>query len=378
MDMQVHTEHLRNALERVQRATEEFGSRGSLGIVHLYGAGNAITLTMDGEVRFLALRSIGRVARAGGILLSLSDLATLIAPLPATVIRLEVDPPGRELQITSPGLVITMQGTAAPDCPTLPSAAGWCTVGRCAAQVLHDAIEQVRYATGTNDRRPVLNGARLQVHDAQASLSAADGSRLAHTAILLYEPAPQAHDLTIARNDLYALSRILNGTYEAATIQISPSGNTLMVATSCATYTCDTVEGEYPDLSRFVPGVPDAYAEVATQALREAIQIVSCLGYLADYGCITLELVPESPLAAGRVVLNATATDGDSVRAICEGPVEGQARTYRLNSIFVRDALAAIRTEHFRIEVAATDGPLYLRPVGFPEDWHLIMTMQQP
>jgi hypothetical protein len=76
----------------------------------------------------------------------------------------------------------------------MPSSAQWTPLGRYSAQALHHAIEQVRYAAGTDKRRPVMNGARLRVHGAQASLSAADGFRAAHTEILLAEPSAQAHD----------------------------------------------------------------------------------------------------------------------------------------------------------------------------------------
>ena len=360
MDVQVHTAHLHNALERIQLAAKHFGYLGSPGTVHLHSEGTAISLTIDGAMRKLSLRTTGSVARTGGILLPLSDVATMIAQLPATVIRLEVDPPGRQLTITSPGLVITLQGQAPLDVPTMLSSVQWFTLGRCSAHALHHAIEQVRYAIGTNERRPVLNGARLQVHGAQASLSAADGFRVAHTEILLTEPAQHAHDLIIPRDDLYALDSILNGTREAATLRVSPSGSIMMFSTSWADYACDTIEGEYPDISRFVPSAPETYAEVITQSLREAIQIIMCLGYLADRGCIALELVPVSPLATSHVIVKATATDGDAVRSTCEGLVHGQARSSWLNSIFLRDSLEAIRTEYIHIEVTGTNGPIYL------------------
>ena len=67
MDVQVHTAHLRNVLERVQRTTEQFGCHGSPGTVHLHGEGTTLSLTIDGGMRKLSLRTTGSVARTGGI-----------------------------------------------------------------------------------------------------------------------------------------------------------------------------------------------------------------------------------------------------------------------------------------------------------------------
>ncbi len=56
--------------------------------------------------------------------------------------------------------------------------------------------------------------------------------------------------------------------------------------------------------------------------------MVMCLGYLADRGCLSLELVPDSPLATGHMIIKATATDGNILRSTCEGRVHGPSRIY--------------------------------------------------
>jgi len=377
VDVQVHTAQLHSALERGLHAMEHFGFLGSLDAVYLYGEGTALTLTFDGGIRTLVLRVAGSVVTSGGIQLPLERFATIIARLPATVVRLNTDASGQQIQMTSHNLDLTLRGKAISAAPALPSPVRWIALGHCSAQALANALEQVGYAIGQNERRPALNGTCFQVRSSQLLLTAADGFRLAHTGLVLHTPAEQPQDLIIGRNDVTILISLLNWVWSAVAILALPSSGTILIHTADVDYAFRAMHEEYPDLSRSVPGIPNTSAVIATQSLRDMVQLIGCLGFLEGYG-VFLELVPNTSSAPGRVILTASTAEGVSVRGICEGLVEGQPRSFRLNTTYVMDALAVIRTTHVCIEMAEHENVLFLRPIGFPDDWHLIMPMKQP
>jgi DNA polymerase-3 subunit beta len=224
-----------------------------------------------------------------------------------------------------------------------------CTV---AAADLADALNAVRFATGTDPELPMLAGVLIDLSPAERLVRfvATDRYRLAVAAapaVSAAGPAVRAIAPPAFVDDLGTLL----GTADAA--EVTVDGDRVMVRAGEREVTAAALPYEFPDFRRLLPGDATRTVPVNAARLRED---------LASAG-------------VGPVAVLSVGSDG-SVQVETGAPADGAARI-GVNPQFLSQALAAAGSRRIMLELRAPAEPIILRPVdGTAEAYSLLMPVR--
>ena len=143
------------------------------------------------------------------------------------------------------------------------------------SKILERMIKRSIYAVSTDETRPALNGALLQIMDGEIRLVATDGHRLARASVKQagIGKNPLKGDVIIPLKALHHLQRLVSETGETVTVELSK--NHARFTAGPTTLTTKLIEGPFPNYEQVLPKQNNKMLRANRDELTQALDRVS-------------------------------------------------------------------------------------------------------
>ncbi len=265
-----------------------------------------------------------------------------------------------------------ISGIDAEDFPPIPKISGGMTY-QIEPDALRLAINQVVFATASEDTRPVLTGVCAEFEDDTLTLAAADGFRLAVHKAPLIGPAKEKVEIIIPGRSLSELNRLLADQREPIEIAVSQNKSQVLFRMKDVELVSQLIQGTFPNYRQLIPASYSTRAVISTPEFLRATK-TSAIFARDGSGIVRLQITPDGG-ASGKVSVSARSEQiGDNVGEI-DAKVEGEAAKIAFNGKYLTDVLGVIHEGEIALETTTPSSPGVIRPLGADNYVHIIMPM---
>lgn len=237
---------------------------------------------------------------------------------------------------------------------------------------LREAIEQVAFASATDETRPTLTGVLVKIDGDVLTMAAADGFRLAERRLDLSEPVDGEFTVIVPARSLLEVARISDGADGPIEISISGDDQRVIFQVEEVELVSRLIEGSFPNYEQVIPKSHGTRVIVSRDDFQQATRIASL--FARDSANI-LKLQIEQDGEEGQVIVTAAAAErGDTTGGI-GAVVEGESAQIAFNAKYLSDVLAVLDGNQVSLEFAGPASPGVIRQVGTDVYIHVIMPM---
>ena len=239
---------------------------------------------------------------------------------------------------------------------------------------LKEMIQQVVFATSTDEARPILTGVLVTVEEEIITFASADGFRLSVRNAELSAPVNQPIHAVIPARALSELARISSDGSETVTMSMPPQSGRVIFRTQNAELASQLIEGSFPDYEQIIPRGHKTRTVLSTDAFLKACkqaEIFAREGTLIARVSIT----PGGELQPGTVEISGQSEETGSNQTVVDASIEGPPILIAFNVRFMREVLDVIKTPNVALETSTDTSPGLIRPVGSKDFLHVIMPM---
>jgi DNA polymerase-3 subunit beta len=374
MKVTVLQENLSRGLSTVSRAVS---SRSTLPVL-----ANVLIATDEGRLRLSATNLelgitcwIGaRIDEEGSTTVPARTLSDLISTMPDPQVILTLDARTQTLNLRSGPSTNDVKGIDAQEFPPLPVPDFENAIHLNVAD-FKEMIQQVAFASSTDEARPVLMGVLVNVDKDTVTMAAADGFRLSVRKATLTNPVAQPVNAIIPARALQELARIASDGEQDIQMVIPKGRGQVVFRIKDAELVSQLIDGTFPDYQQIIPRGYKSRTLVPTAALLKACKQAEIF---AREGTNVVRLNIKSSsgdLQPSEVEISAHSEETGSNESIVEATVDGIPLLIAFNVKFLREVLEVIKSPNVAIETSASNAPGVVRPVGDDAFLHVIMPM---
>ncbi len=231
------------------------------------------------------------------------------------------------------------------------------------------AIDQTQMAASTDEARPVLTGVLLHIEDAQRTLAATDGHRLAVRKLPADGATGLDARLIVPARALAELGRAFRGETEEVEVIVSKARNQIFFRAGTSEVTSRLIDGTYPNYSQVIPNKSSTVVKVPTGELTQTVRAVSL--FARDSANVIRLRVGE-----GGLVLSATTNEVGDSKAELNAAVDGSDIQIAFNARYLLDALTAIGGDEVELRFDGPLSPGLIRPPTGEEYLYVIMPVR--
>ena len=227
MKLSVSQDKLARSLAVVGRAV---ATRSTLPItthVLLKASDSSLELSATNLEISISCKIDAEVQTQGSIAVPARLLTEFVNSLQPDLMSMELSNATKQLEVSSGRVTAKLTGQSADDFPVTPDLDDGIGL-QIPTEKLRLCIERVSFAAATDDARPVLTGIHTAINNAQMTMAAADGFRLAVQKIDLSEKVDQNVDLIIPARSLREVERLLAEQEDPVSILISSAKNQIL------------------------------------------------------------------------------------------------------------------------------------------------------
>lgn len=262
-----------------------------------------------------------------------------------------------------------VNGIAAEEFPSIPEVKGDPVV-TLPAEELKDAIAEVVVAATLDESRPVLAGVHMTINEGMLYLVATDSYRLAERQIELPKEHKGELAVIVPTRTMQELVRILGDS--SGDVELRVSDNQAMFRTEDVELVSRLIEGQFPNYKQIIPETSDTVAIIDTAEFTRLTKMASLFAR-ENAGSIRIEVQAEGEI---RIMSSASQVGENTSTAECE--VSGEDGEISLNSRYLSDALAAVKTKEVSFSISGKLNPGVIMPEGDDADeyLHIIMPLR--
>ncbi len=310
------------------------------------------------------------VEEEGAITVPARLLSEFVNSLPSEKIDLALG--DHTLELKCARFEARISGIDAEDFPPIPKISGGMTY-QVEPDALRLAINQVVFATASEDTRPVLTGVCAEFEDDTLTLAAADGFRLAVHKAPLVSPAKEKTEIIIPGRSLSELNRLLADQKEPIEIAVSQNKSQVLFRMKDVELVSQLIQGAFPNYRQLIPASYSTRAVISTPEFLRATK-TSAIFARDGSGIVRLQITPDGG-ASGKVSVSARSEQiGDNVGEI-DAKVEGEAAKIAFNGKYLTDVLGVVHEGEIALETTTPSSPGVIRPLGADNYVHIIMPM---
>ncbi len=311
------------------------------------------------------------VEEEGAITVPARVLSEFVNSLPSERIDLRLVRQSLELKCLR--FEARISGLDAEDFPPIPKVGDGKTY-QIEPDALRAAINQVVFATASEDTRPVLTGVSAEFEDETLTLAAADGFRLAVHKAPLSGTADERAEIIIPSRSLIELNRLLADQKEPIDISINPAKSQVLFRLKDVEIVSQLLQGAFPNYRQLIPPSYTTRSTVSTPEFLRATKTASIFARDGN-GIVRLQMGPAEVAGQGSMNISARSEQvGDNVGEI-DAEVEGEAAKIAFNGKYLIDVLSVIHEGQVTLETTTPSSPGVIRPVGSETYVHIIMPM---
>jgi DNA polymerase-3 subunit beta len=309
------------------------------------------------------------VEEEGAITVPARLLSEFVNSLPSGKIDLALG--DHTLELKCARFEARISGIDAEDFPPIPKISGGMTY-RVEPEALRLGINQVVFATASEDTRPVLTGVCAEFEEDTLTMAAADGFRLAVHKAPLVSPVKDKVEVIIPGRSLSELNRLLADQKEPVEIAVSQNKSQVLFRMKDVELVSQLIQGTFPNFRQLIPASYSTRAVISTPEFLRATKTAAIFARDGS-GIVRLQITPDG--AAGKMSVSARSEQiGDNVGEI-DAKVEGEAAKIAFNGKYLTDVLGVIHEGEIVLETTTPSSPGVIRPVGADNYVHIIMPM---
>lgn len=334
----------------------------------------------------------------------LTEFVNTLPPVNDVEIKVSGDlSAGPQVTLQSGRIAATMRGIDPVDFPPM-AAFGTQTGTVLPARELRSLIDHTAFCAATEEHRPALMGVQVAIADADLTLSAADGYRLAIKHHRLATPIAKPLTILVPGKALAELSRLLAGDQSVVELQVTDNGTQAIFRVTDTKehetlLSCRLLEGVFPDLARVIPKGEHTQAIVTRSEMVTAIRIANLFAKdAANVVRIDVTANPpaaETPLPTGEPETIPEGSDPEALPASrgatlrvsasaqqigdnatdVDAQITGNPIGISLNSVYLAEVLGVLRTDQVTLQFDGPLQPAIIRGIGLEGYVHVIMPM---
>jgi len=237
-----------------------------------------------------------------------------------------------------------------------------------------EMIQQVAFASSTDEARPVLMGVLVNVDKDTVTMAAADGFRLSVRKATLSTPSLQTVNAIIPARALQELARIASDGEQMIQMVMPKGRGQVVFRIKDAELVSQLIDGTFPDYHQIIPRSHKSRTLVPTASLLKACKQAEIFAREGT-NVVRLNIKSSGDLQPSELEISGHSEETGSNETIVEATVDGIPLLIAFNVKFLREVLEVIKTPNVAIETSAANAPGVVRPVGDDNFLHVIMPM---
>jgi DNA polymerase III subunit beta len=284
-------------------------------------------------------------------------------------------PEGAELTLESSGDKLRLQSgksrftlaTLRPD--EFPSLGTVSTprVLKLAKKDLRSLIERTQFAMANQDVRYYLNGMLLHVTGKRIRAVATDGHRLAMSELVKDTKLKDETQIILPRKAVLELMRLLDPSDDEVELRLADTQ--FQADLDVIRMTSKLIDGRFPDYERVIPDNGDRHLKADRERVRAALSRAAILSNEKFRG-VRLQL------ADGKLRLSTHNPEHEEAEEELEVDYKGAPLEIGFNVNYLMDALAAMQTETFQMELKGPDASGLLHEQSGSGSKYVVMPMR--
>ena len=368
MRLSLTQENLSRALASVGRVVSTRTSLPVLSNVLLATDGNRLRLSAT-NLEIGINYWIGSKVDAQG---SLTVPARLFAEFVSSLPHGNIDLTGTDnvLTVKTPHYESKVNGIAADEFPLIPTISSDPVLSLDAA-VLREALTQVVVAASADEARPVLAGVYMYTDDGNLFLVATDSYRLAEKRLELGGEAPKDFSVIVPARTMQELVRLLGEV--TGDVELYLDDNQVMFRVADIELVSRLIEGQFPNYKQIIPDHAETSFDIATAEFSRITKVASLFAR-ESAGSVKLEIRAE-----GEVSISSNDTEVGGNRSSAECDVAGDDGEISLNSRYLTEALAVMKSPMVTFAISGKLNPCVISPAGEDagDDYvHIVMPLR--
>ena len=270
-----------------------------------------------------------QIEEEGAITIPARLLTDFVNSLPPERIDMTLPTRSRQIRLVCARNEATIGGMDAEDFPPIPRVEGGegLTID---PKALRTAITQVVFAAATDDSRPVLTGIHTLMEDAQLTLAAADGFRLAVHRLPLSQSFSERTEVIVPARALAEVNRLLSDEEEPVQMTLNANRTQALFRLKNVEMVAQLIQGTFPNYSQLIPSGHTSKAVVNVADFLRETRIASIFARDGS-GIVRLVMTPGEELTPGRMAISARAEEiGDNLGEI-DAVIEGEEAKIAFN-----------------------------------------------
>ena len=374
MKVTVLQENLSRGLSTVSRAVS---SRSTLPVL-----ANVLIATDEGRLRLSTTNLelgitcwIGaKIDEEGSTTVPARTMSDLVGTMPDPQVILTLDTRTQTLNLRSGSSTNDIKGIDAQEFPPMPVPDFENAIHINVAD-FKEMIQQVAFASSTDEARPVLMGVLVNVDKDSITMAAADGFRLSVRKAKLSAPTSQSVNAIIPARALQELARIATDGEQSIQMVLPKGRGQVVFRVKDIELVSQLIDGTFPDYQQIIPRSYKSRTLVPTASLLKACKQAEIFAREGT-NVVRLNIKTSSgDLQPSEVEISAHSEETGSNETIVEATVDGIPLLIAFNVKFLREVLEVIKTANVAIETTAANAPGVVKPVGDDQFLHVIMPM---
>ena len=313
-----------------------------------------------------------RIEQEGQITVPARTFGDLVSALPAEDVTIDVEDKTHTLNVRCGKNITDIKGIDAQEFPPIPVPELKGGIPLDVAE-FKEMVQQVTFAASSDEARPVLQGALLELNENKLSLVATDGFRISVRKVELSEPVEKPQRLIIPARALNEVARIATGSDEPLIMVVPPQRGQVIFHTANAELVSQLIDGNYPDYKAIVPTNYKTMVTFSTPAFLKACRQAEIIAREGS-NVVVLSVLPENGGPA-RVELSAQSEETGQSEVQVDANLSGPPITIAFNVRYLREVLDVISTPNVVLEANAKNTPAMLCPAGDNTFQHIVMPM---
>ncbi len=241
-------------------------------------------------------------------------------------------------------------------------------------KVLNDAITHVAFAAATEESRPVLTGAKVEISEDNFTFAAADGFRLAVYKGKLLEPSSEELSFIVPSRALMEVGRLIGSQEEPVEFAVTTSKNQALFRLDNIEIVSQLIQGTFPNYSQLIPSSCETRAVVNLDQFLRATRTASIFARDGS-GIVRIQVQGSEDDSPSKLTILSRAEEVGENQGEIDAQVEGGEAKIAFNSRYLSDVLSVLEVGEVALETTTPSSPGVLKPLGNDNYVHVVMPM---
>lgn len=358
-------ENLNKGITTVSRI---IGIRGTLPILsHILLSTEKGRLKLIGTDLEIAIITYigGKIEEEGSVTMPARLLGEFVSANHDQTINLQSE--GNNIKATSNHITARLNGLDFNDFPLIPEVKSSQSI-KINSNDFKGAINQVVFATSTDESRPVLTGVYLKISKKELLLVATDSYRLAERKVILTEQVSQEISAIVPARTLQEVARLLDTSVKELTLTVA--SNQISFDFGTTKVVSRIIEGNFPDYEQIIP------KEVTTSVTLSSAELQNALKLGVSFSRDVANNIKIEILGDKNIQVIATSPQVGDTTAQIESENKGEDLEIAFNAKFLIDVLSNTLTKEVKINFSGNLSAAIIHPIGKANYRALVMPLR--